>query len=71
MVTTYELEATVEAAVNVSVLVPAPGAAMLVGEKLAVMPVGIPLADKAIAELRPFVTAVVRVTVPVVPPANT
>ena len=55
------LAAAVEAAASVKVLVPLPGAAMLVGAKLAVTPLGRPLIDNATAELNPFTKAVVRV----------
>jgi len=44
-----------------------PGAAMDVGLKLTVTPVGWPLAVKAIAELKPPETAVVIVEVPLLP----
>lgn len=44
---------------SVSVLVPLPGAAMVAGAKLEVVPLGTPLTDKAIAELKPFVPVVV------------
>lgn len=50
-----------EATDNVKVLFPLPGAAMLVGAKLAVTPCGSPLMDNATAELNPFNPAVVRV----------
>lgn len=52
--------AAVEAAVSFSVLVPAPGDAMLVGAKVAVTPLGSPLMEKATAELKPFTRAVVK-----------
>ena len=52
----------VEANVSVSLLVPLPGAAMLVGENVAVMPFGNPLMENAIAELNPFTALVVKVT---------
>ncbi len=51
----------VELADNFRVLLPLPGAAMLVGAKLAVTPAGSPLADNAIPELNPFPPAVVKV----------
>ena len=51
----------VELAVNVNVLCPEPGAATLVGAKVAVTPLGSPLADKAMAELNPVPAAVVTV----------
>ena len=47
--------------------VPEPGAAMEVGLKVTVTPVGWPEADKAIAELNPPETAVVIVDVPLLP----
>jgi len=47
--------------------VPEPGAAMEVGLKLTVTPVGWPVADKAMAELKPPTTAVVMVEVPLLP----
>jgi len=53
--------AAVEAAFSVNVLLPLPDAAMLVGAKLAVTPVGNPLIDKATAEVNPFTRAVVNV----------
>src|ERR1700677_4940197 len=59
--------AAVEATVKVSVELPEPGAAMDVGLKAAVTPVGRPEADKAIAELNPPETVVVMVEVPVAP----
>ena len=48
------LEAVPEATERVSVLLPVPGEAILVGEKLAVTPEGSPVADKDIADLNPF-----------------
>lgn len=42
-------------------LVPDPGDAMLVGEKLAVTPAGNPVTESAIADLNPLLTAVVIV----------
>lgn len=57
----------VEATAIVMVEVPEPGAAMDVGLKLTVTPVGWPDADKAIAELKPPETAVVIVDVPLLP----
>ena len=53
--------AAVEPANSVNILVPAPGEAMLLGAKLAVMPVGSPTTDIATAELNPFSRAVVNV----------
>lgn len=57
-------------AVRVSVEVPDPGAAMLVGLKAAVTPEGKPLAERATALLNPPETADVIVVVPV-PPCET
>jgi len=57
----------VEATVMVMVEVPEPGAAMEVGLKPTVTPVGWPVADKAIAELKPPETVVVIVEVPLLP----
>ena len=56
--------AAVEAADSVKMLLPLPGAAMLVGAKLAVTPIGDPLTDNVIAELNPGPFAVVKVIVP-------
>ena len=57
----------VEATVSVAVDVPEPGAAMEVGLKLTVTPVGCPVAVKATAESNPPETAVVMVEVPLLP----
>lgn len=57
----------VEATASVNEDVPEPGAAIDVGLKVAVTPVGIPLADSAIAELNPPETAVVTVELPLAP----
>ena len=57
----------VEATAMVIVDVPEPGAAIDVGLKLTVTPVGWPLALNAIAELRPPETVVVIVEVPLLP----
>jgi hypothetical protein len=46
---------------------PEPGAAMELGEKLMVTPVGSPVAERAIAESKPPETAVVTVAVPLWP----
>ena len=43
---------------------PEPGAAMELGEKLMVTPVGSPVAERAMAESKPPETAVVTVAVP-------
>ena len=59
--------AAVDATVKVNVDVPEPGAAMDVGLKAAVTPVGRPEADNATAESNPPETAVVMVEVPVAP----
>jgi hypothetical protein len=50
--------------------VPAPGAAMKVGLKLTVTPVGCPLAVKVTAELKPPTFAVVIVDAPLLPGAT-
>ena len=57
----------VEATEMFIVEAPEPGAATEVGLKVTVTPVGWPVADKAIDELKPFSTAVVIVDVPVLP----
>jgi hypothetical protein len=57
----------VEATAIVMVEVPEPGAAIEVGLKLTVTPVGWPVADKAIAESKPSKMAVVIVDVPLLP----
>src|SRR5260370_37800227 len=54
-------------AVNVSVELPLPGAAMEAGLRLAVTPVGIPEAESATAELKPPLTAVEMVVLPELP----
>ena len=54
-------------AVNVSVELPLPGAAMEAGLKLAVTPVGIPEAESETAELKPPLTVVVMVVLPELP----
>jgi hypothetical protein len=51
-------------AVSLRVEEPEPGAATDVGVKVAVTPDGRPLADKPIAELKPFSAAVVTVVLP-------
>jgi hypothetical protein len=56
--------------VNVSVELPPPGAAMDAGLKLAVTPVGSPEAVRATAELKPPLTVVEMVEVPVPPCAT-
>ena len=57
----------VEATAMVIADVPEPGAAMDVGLKLTVTPVGWPLAVKAIAEAKPPETVVVIVELPLLP----
>jgi hypothetical protein len=47
--------------------VPAPGAAIGLGLKLTVAPVGAPEAERVIALLKPLLTVVVRVEVPWLP----
>ena len=56
-----------EAAVKLTVVVPAPGAAIVTGLKLTVTPVGAPLAVKPIDELKLFTSAVVSVSVLLLP----
>ena len=62
--------AAVEPTVKVSAEEPEPGAAMDVGLKAAVTPVGKPEAESAIAALNPPETAVVMVALPVLPSAT-
>lgn len=52
----------VAAAVSVSVLLPVPGEAMLVGANLAVTPVGSPVTENAIAALNPFIPVAFNTT---------
>ena len=59
--------AVVEATAILMLEVPEPGAAMEVGLKLTVTPVGWPLAVNATAELKPPETAVVIVDAPLPP----
>ena len=54
-------------AVNVRVELPLPGAAIELGLKLAVTPEGRPEADNATAELKPPLTAVEILVLPVLP----
>lgn len=63
----YVPVAVVEATAKVTVEVPEPGAAIDVGLKLTVTPVGAPVAVSAIAELKPPETAVVMLDVPLLP----
>jgi hypothetical protein len=50
--------------------VPDPGAGIELGLKLTVVPAGAPVADRAIALLKPALTVVVRVDAPVLPTAT-
>src|SRR5580658_4064890 len=59
--------AVVDATARVTADVPEPGAAIDVGLKVTVTPVGWPVADKAIAESKLPETAVVIVDVPLLP----
>jgi hypothetical protein len=59
--------AVVDATASVAVEVPEPGAAIEVGLKLTVTPVGWPVADRATAESKPPETAVVMVELPLDP----
>jgi hypothetical protein len=52
---------------TVTVEVPAPGAAIVLGLKLTVVPAGAPEADRVIALLKPPLTVVVSVEVPWLP----
>ena len=54
----------------VMVELPAPGAAIVLGMKLTVVPVGAPVADRLIALLKPPLTVVVIVEVPELPCAT-
>jgi hypothetical protein len=62
--------AVVEATARVRVDVPEPGATIDVGLKLAVTPVGSPVADKAMEESKPPEMAAVIVDVPLIPCAT-
>lgn len=66
----YVPVAVVEATATFMVEVPEPGAAIDVGLKLTATPVGWPLADKAMAELKPSEMAVVIVDIPLLPCAT-
>jgi hypothetical protein len=70
MTSEYAPGATLDAAESVSLLVPEPGAAMLVGEKLAVIPVGNPVTVSATAALNEVEAAVVKLTVVLLPAAR-
>jgi hypothetical protein len=63
----YVPTAVLAPTVMVMVEVPAPGAAMLLGLKLTVVPVGVPEADRLIAPLNPPLMVVVMVDVPALP----
>src|SRR5271154_6745954 len=63
----YVPATVVEATASVNTDVPEPGAAMEVGLKVAVTPVGIPAAVNATAELNPPETVVVIVEAPLLP----
>ena len=66
----YDPAATLEATATLMVELPEPGAAMDVGLKDTVTPLGCPLADRPTAELKPPETAVVMVDVPLLPCAT-
>src|SRR5713101_3771651 len=66
----YVPGATLDAAESVSLLVPEPGAAKLVGVRLAVIPVGNPVTVSATAALNEFAGTVVRLTVALLPAAR-
>jgi hypothetical protein len=66
----YVPGAVVEATAMVIAEVPEPGAATDVGLKATVTPAGWPLADRAIAELKPPETVVVTVDMPLAPGAT-
>ena len=55
------LVAVPAAAESVNVLVPEPGDAIVVGAKVAVTPLGVPVTDNAMPDLNPFSTRVVTV----------
>ncbi|HEU4416760.1 MAG TPA: hypothetical protein VFT65_18365, partial [Candidatus Angelobacter sp.] len=67
MVTVEAPVAAVLLAVNVSVELPEPGAAIEVGLNAAVTPVGRPVAESEIAELNPPLTVVETVELPELP----
>ena len=56
-----ELVGAAAVAANVNVLLPLPGALILVGEKVPGTPDGSPLTDKAMAELNPYAVVAVMV----------
>ena len=57
------------AAVNVTVLVPLPGAEKLAGERVAVRPEGKPATDNDTAALNPLLRLAVTLVVPLAPAA--
>ena len=63
----YVPSGVLDPTVMVIVEVPAPGAAIVLGLKLTVVPVGVPEAERLIALLKPPLTAVVMVDVPCPP----
>jgi hypothetical protein len=67
MVIVYVPVAVFEATFRVTLEAPVPGAAMGVGLKPTVMPVGWPLAVKATAESKPSIAVVVMVEAPLLP----
>jgi hypothetical protein len=60
----YVPTAVLDPTVMVMVELPAPGAAIVLGLKLTVVPLGAPVADRLIALLKPPLTVVVIVEVP-------
>ena len=62
IVAVYAPDSTLELALSRSKLVPDPGAASVLGSKVAVIPLGSPLTEKATAELNPPLTATERTT---------
>jgi hypothetical protein len=62
--------AVLDPTVIVIVELPPPGAAIVLGLKLTVVPLGAPLADKLMALLKPPLTVVVIVEVPELPCAT-
>ena len=62
--------AVLDPTVIVIVELPLPGAAIVLGLKLTVVPLGAPVADRLMALLNPPLTAVVMVEVPELPAAT-
>ena len=62
--------AVLDPTVIVIVELPPPGAAIVLGLKLTVVPLGAPVADRLMALLNPPLTAVVMVEVPELPAAT-